>query len=238
VTNPYTGTFVVSGDGVHPVDYWSTDVAGNSNFSYTIIIKIDTTAPVTQVAVSGSAGTNGWYRGAVQVSMSPTDNVSGVQSTYYMIDNGAAKLYTAPFNFSSVGSHTIPYWSVDKVLNTETVRVLPIKIDTSKPNVTASATPASAAQSSNPVTVTVSGHITDTTSGVQPGSATYSVIDEYGVAQPSGPVVLQANGNYSFTLSLPATKNDGDRNHMYTIIVQASDQAGNADSASDTVKIN
>jgi len=170
--------------------------------------------------------------------MSATDNFNGVMGIYYMIDNGTAKTYTAPFNMSTVGSHTITYWSVDYILNTETVRVMPIKIDTSAPNVTVSATPANAPKSSNPLTVTVTGHVTDTTSGVQPGGATYWVVDEYGIAQPSGAITLQANGNYSFTLSLPATKNVGDNNHLYTIYVQGIDQAGNTKSASDTVKIN
>ena len=226
----------MTGDGVHPVDFWSTDVAGNSNFSYTIQIRIDTTGPVTQVSLSGLQGTNGWYRGTVQASMSAIDNVVGLMNIYYMIDNGTAKTYTTPFSMSTVGSHTLTYWSVDYSLNTEVVRVLPIKIDTSKPNVTVSVTPANAGKSNTPVTVTVSGHVTDTTSGVQ--SAMYNVVDEYGITQPSGPVVLQANGNYSFTLVLPATKNPGDRSHMYTIIVQAADQAGNTQSNSDTVKIN
>lgn len=235
---PYTGSFAISSDGIHQLEFWSMDMASNPAVQYSITIKIDTTAPLTQVAFSGTAGTNGWYRGTVQVSISATDNVAGVNTINYMIDNGTTKLYTAPFNYSSNGSHTISYWSIDKVLNSETVRVLPIKIDTTKPNATVSASPASAPPSSNPVTVTVTGHVTDTHSGVQLSSVVYSVVDEYGVTQPSGPVVLQANGNYSFTLSLPATKNAGDSSHVYTITVQASDQAGNTDSASDTVKIN
>src|SRR5678815_3863274 len=134
--------------------------------SYTIQIRIDGTGPVSQLNLSGLLGTNGWYRGTVQASMSATDNFNGVMGIYYMIDNGTAKTYSAPFNMSTVGSHTITYWSVDYILNTETVRTVPIKIDTSTPNVTVSATPASAPKSSNPLTVTVSGHVTDTTSGV------------------------------------------------------------------------
>jgi hypothetical protein len=237
-TQNYTAPFTVIGDGIHPVDFWSTDVAGNSNNSYTIQIRIDGTGPVTEIIPSGLVGTNGWYRGTVQVSMSAADNFNGVYGIYYMIDNGTAKTYSAPFNMSNVGSHTITYWSVDNILNTETVRVLPIKIDTSTPNVTVSASPGNAQKSSNPVTVTVTGHVTDTTSGVLPGGATYRVVDEYGITQPSGTITLQANGNYSFTLSLPATKNLGDNSHLYTIIVQGIDQAGNTKTAQDTVKIN
>lgn len=160
------------------------------------------------------------------------------QTTYYKLDGGTTKTYTAPFNVSGNGSHTVNLWSVDKATNTESMGSVVIKIDTSKPTVTSSATPASALKSSNPVTVTVSGHVTDTISGVPAGGATYYVVDEYGITQPSGPVVLQANGNYSFTLSLPATRNNGDSYHLYTITVQAFDQAGNTASASDTVRIN
>jgi large repetitive protein len=237
-TQNYAVPFTVAGDGIHPVDFWSTDVAGNSDTSYRVMIRIDATGPVTQVNLSGPAGSNGWYRGPVQVLMTAADNFNGVQGIYYTIDNGLTNVYTAPFNMSTVGTHNITYWSVDTILNTETARVVPIRIDTSAPTVTVSAAPANAPKSSTPLTVTVTGRVTDTTSGVLPGGATYQVVDEYGIAQPSGTLVLQANGNYSFTLSLPATKSPGDKSHLYTILVQAVDQAGNTNSASDTVKIN
>jgi len=99
--------------------------------------------------------------------------------------------------------------------------------------------PSSAALSSNPVTITITGHATDTVSGVSlTDGATFSVVDEYGVTQPSGPITLQSNGNYSFTLTLPATKNVGDNAHVYTVTVRGTDRAGNTNTASDTLKIN
>ena len=65
------------------------------------------------------------------------------------------------------------------------------------------------------------------------------VIDEYGVTQPNGAVTLQANGSYSFTLTLPATKNGSDKDgHLYTIVVTGVDQAGNTATATTTLRIN
>ncbi|HYW71101.1 MAG TPA: PQQ-binding-like beta-propeller repeat protein, partial [Pyrinomonadaceae bacterium] len=236
-TQTYSSTFTVSGDGSHTVDYWSTDVAGNNTYSYTSLIKIDTTAPTTTATPSGSLGTNGWYLGPVQVLLNRSDNGSGVQSSYYKVDNGAALAYASPFTVSTAGTHAVNYWSLDVAGNAEVQRLLTLNIDNTAPTVTVSASPATAGHNNNkPLTVTVSGHVADTISGV--GPVTYSVLDEYGIAQPSGPVTVQANGNYSFTLSLPATKNPGDNNgHLYTITIRVVDQAGNVSTASDTVKI-
>jgi hypothetical protein len=189
------------------------------------------------VSVSGTAGTNNWYRSAVQVSLSASDNLSGVLSSFYRIDGGAAETYTGPFVLSTMGQHVVEYWSTDNLNNTEATRSLVINIDTNAPLITATANPATASKGPRPVTVTISGSATDALSGVR--SASYSVIDEYGVTQPSGPVTLQANGSYSFTLSLPATKNGSDKDgHLYTIVVTGSDQAGNSASAAATVRIN
>ena len=239
VTQTYSSPFTISSDGIYVIDYWSVDFAGNVSGVGTVPINIDTTAPLTQATGSGTVGTNGWYRSAVQVSLAAADNLSGVQTIFYKLDGGTTKTYTTAFSVSGNGSHTVNFWSVDKATNTETTRTLAINIDSNTPGVTTSVSPASAAKSSNPVTITVSGHATDTVSGVATsGAVSFSVLDEYGVAQPSGPITLQANGNYSFTLTLPATKQAGDSSHLYTITVVGTDRAGNASSASDTLKIN
>ena len=233
----YTTAFSVSNDGVHNVEFWSVDVAGNSETHQTRIVKIDATAPTTQASVSGAAGANGWYSSAVQVSLSSSDNVSGVQNSYYRIDGGAIQTYSGPFTLSAAGEHMVDYLSVDNTNNTEVPHSLVVKIDTSAPLVTATANPATAGKSPRPVTVTISGNATDALSGVS--NASYNVIDEYGVTQPSGSVIVQANGNYSFVLSLPATKNGPDKDgHLYSIVVSASDQAGNSASATTTLRIN
>ena len=230
------GPFLIPGSGTHTLQYASEDVAGNLEAFKTRIINIDPTAPVTTAAVSGTPGTNGWYRSAVQVSLNATDNLNAVVGTFYRIDGGVTQTYTGPFGLSTLGVHTIEYWSIDHV-NTEATRATVVPIDTGAPFVTATASPSTAPKGPKPINVTVSGSVTDSVSGIS--SASFNVIDEYGVTQPSGPVTVQANGSYSFTLSLPATKNGSDKDgHLYTIVVRAFDQAGNSATATATLRIN
>jgi hypothetical protein len=111
-----------------------------------------------------------------------------------------------------------------------------VRIDTDAPLVTAAANPSTAPKGPKPVNVTISGSVTDAVSAV---SGSFNVIDEYGTTQPSGPVTVQANGSYSFTLSLPANRPGNDRDgHLYTIVVRAVDQAGNSATATATLRIN
>jgi hypothetical protein len=50
---------------------------------------------------------------------------------------------------------------------------------------------------------------------------------------------VQANGSYSFTLSLPANRPGNDRDgHLYTIVVRGFDQAGTSATATTTFRIN
>jgi hypothetical protein len=235
-TQTYTDAFTLANDGNYTIEYWSVDVADNTETHKTRTIRIDSTAPVTQAIVAGAAGTNNWYRSAVQVSLNATDNASGVANTFYSVDGGVPQTYAGAFGISAQGQHTVEYWSVDNLGNTEATHSLPIKIDTVAPVVTAAASPSTAPKRPQPVTVTISGSATDSLSGIS--SAGFNVIDEYGVAQPSGPVTVQANGSYSFTLTLPATKNGSDKNgRLYTIVVLVFDQGGNSASATTTLTI-
>jgi hypothetical protein len=90
------------------------------------------------------------------------------------------------------------------------------------------------------VPVVVSGKITDNTgvSGVNPATAGYTVVDEYGQNQPAGAITLAADGSYSFTVNLPASRKDTDLNgRTFTITVSTKDKAGNQGSKSVVVTV-
>ena len=225
VSQPVTG--FASGEGLLVVPTSTTLVAYEG----------DTAAPVTQASLAGTSGSNGWFKSPVHVTLSATDDFSGVANTFFSVDGSVTQIYAGPFTISDPGQHTVEFWSVDNVGNTEAAQMVAVKIDGVAPVVTASANPSTAPKRPQPVTVTISGTATDAVSGI--GSASFNVTDEYGVAQPSGAVTVQANGSYSFSLVLPATKHGADKNgHLYTIVVTATDQAGNTSSATTTLTIN
>jgi hypothetical protein len=86
------------------------------------------------------------------------------------------------------------------------------------------------------VPVTVSGTITDT--GCKVTVAEYNVIDEYGEVHSSGPVTLAADGTYSFTTLLQASRTGADLNgRLYTVTVNASNKGGKTGSQSATIVV-
>jgi hypothetical protein len=94
-----------------------------------IAAQVDLNAPVTVGTLSGTS-IFGWYSSAVTFTATATDDVSGVEATYYKIDGGSTLRYTGPVTISTNGDHQIEYWSVDKVGNEETHKFTPsFKID-------------------------------------------------------------------------------------------------------------
>jgi len=120
------------------------------------------------------------------------------------------------------------------------IKVVPV--DTTPPAISVSANPAALWPPNNKmVPVTLSGTITDNEpggTGVNLNTTAYKVIDEYGQVQPSGPLSLDSSGNYAITILLQASRqgNDKDGRH-YTIVVSASDNAGNVGSSSTMVNV-
>lgn len=109
--------------------------------------------------------------------------------------------------------------------------------DTTPPILTASAAPSSLwPPNGKTVQVTITGSINDTTPGIDLASGHFAVSDEYGQVQPSGSFAIAADGRYSFTVGLVASRQGNDRSgRQYTIAILASDLAGNTGSASAVV---
>ena len=73
---------------------------------------IDTTPPVTTCAITGE--------NPVTITLTATDDMSGVNHTYYKIDDGTYATYTTPVDVTESGDHTVYFYSVDVAGNEET----------------------------------------------------------------------------------------------------------------------
>jgi hypothetical protein len=63
-------------------------------------------------------------------------------------------------------------------------------------------------------------------------------VDEYGKDQPSGLIPIGAGGSYAFTVYLPASRKDADKDgRTFTITVSAADGAGNPASKAVVVTV-
>jgi Kelch motif len=191
--------------------------------------------PVTTASLDGTAGSNGWFLSDVQVTLHATDPdaPNDVAATYYSVDGGPVQTYGAPFTVSGDGVHQVTFWSVDKAGDTEAANTQSIKIDTTAPSLTASASLTSLWPPNNKmVDDVVNGTLGDGTSGLDPASVTFTVVDSYGAVQPSGSVTVNPDGTFSFVVSLEASRLGTDlAGRTYTITVRATDQAGNTSTA-------
>ncbi len=156
-----------------------SDKAGNTTTADSAPVNIDRTAPTT--GISGTS--NNWTNGDVTVSLSAADNLSGVASTSYAVDGGAAQTGTS-FTLSSEGDHTVTFFSTDKAGNAEAAQTAHVKIDKTAPTIGHSFIPLSytdGAWANQDVTVTFA--CADSGSGVASCTAPVTTATE-GAAQP------------------------------------------------------
>jgi beta-glucosidase len=98
----YTGPFQVNGDGIHTLDFGSTDNAGTIEATNSVEIRIDSIKPTVAVTPDRAPDHNGWYNHAVTFTATGNDgDGSGIAAcdapvVYNGPDSGAA----GPFSFT------------------------------------------------------------------------------------------------------------------------------------------
>src|SRR5438552_3888597 len=127
----------------------------------------DTIAPVSTCLVSGTAGANSWYTSSVSVSLSATDDRSGVASIHFLIDGSAWQAYTGAVVVQGEGTHTVGYYATDIAGNNEATRTVSANIDTSKPVTSAQVRGTPAPDGSYVGSANITLTATDVGSGVQ-----------------------------------------------------------------------
>ena len=122
-----TGTgLTIATEGVHTVEFWSVDVAGNEETHKTIQVKIDKTNPTISHALTPAPNGAGWNNSATTV-------------TFTCVDPGAAASgiasCTAPVTISADGKNqAVPGVAVDNAANSATDSAT-VDLDAAKPTI-------------------------------------------------------------------------------------------------------
>src|SRR5439155_1567891 len=93
----------------------------------------DTVPPVASASLSGTTGAANWFVSRVNVTLSATDDSSGVAAIHFRTDGGAWQLYASPVAFSAEGSHSIDYYATDLAGNNESSHTATLDLDTVAP---------------------------------------------------------------------------------------------------------
>ena len=154
----------------------------------------DTVPPVTTYSASGSSGASNWYTSSVTVTLTATDDSSGIAAIHFRADGGPWKPYSNPVPVSGEGSHTIEYYATDLAGNNESSHTVTFQIDTVAPVTLAQVAGTLAGDGSYVSSVTVTLTASDATSGVR--SEQYRV-DGGPWRTYSAPFTLGGNGAHS-----------------------------------------
>ena len=93
----------------------------------------DLVPPVTRHDFSGG---DKWIQAPVEVDLTSEDDRSGVARTYYRIDSGATMMGNL-LTFTDDGEYQVEFWAVDRAGNIEATQTLLVKLDQTKPVITA-----------------------------------------------------------------------------------------------------
>jgi hypothetical protein len=108
----YAGPISISAEGTTTIRYYSIDNAGNAEEVKVARVEIDGTVPTTTSDAQAS------YVGAATITLSPSDALSGVVETTYVIDSGEAQTGTQ-LTVTEPGVHTVDFYSRDAAGNVE-----------------------------------------------------------------------------------------------------------------------
>jgi hypothetical protein len=119
----YSAPFALAA-GKYTISYRATDDLGTTSAVATKQVWVDGTAPVTTPHVAANPGN----RDRFDVGFTVTDAESGVGSTRYRLDGGDWDTVDGTVTVQGYGSHTIEFYSVDAVDNTEFAKAVTVSI--------------------------------------------------------------------------------------------------------------
>lgn len=133
---PWKNVLLLDKEKKYIIKYFSVDNTGNVEKLKEIKFIVDKTPPVSKLEIIGEK-----YEyilsGNTQLSITATDNFSGVKNIFVSIDDTIYKLYKGIIKTAAIkeGEHKLYYYSTDKVNNIESVKTFDFYVDKTPPQV-------------------------------------------------------------------------------------------------------
>ncbi|MGM0496897.1 MAG: OmpL47-type beta-barrel domain-containing protein [Bacteroidota bacterium] len=120
----------------YKIKYYGVDNVGNAEEPNESHIVLDLTPPETSHKIEGDKHEN-VLSGRSEIKLVSEDKLSEIKETYYTIDEGKKKTYSASIKakYLEEGEHTITYYSTDHVKNEEKEKTFEFYVDKTPPRV-------------------------------------------------------------------------------------------------------
>jgi len=243
-----SASFPVSAAGVNTITYQATDVAGNTEAAKTLVVRIDTLAPVTSAGATPAANANGWNDAPVTVSLSASDTGSGVASITFTVvtvsptgtvtsTNTVAASSTA-FTVSANGVSTITYHATDVAGNAEPDKNLVVRVDTEAPllaipvGVTADATSPTGAIVDYTVTAADNSGLVPSIVCAPPSGSTFPIGTSTVSCTASDAAGNSSSGSFTLTVNGPSAQ----ASNLITVVQSLNLPSGTSTSLTTTLQ--
>ncbi|MCP4752048.1 MAG: hypothetical protein GY866_14225 [Proteobacteria bacterium] len=125
-------------NGKASASYNSRDNVLNLSKTETQNVVVDITAPKVKAKFKGEhyySRKTHYVRMTTEITLPTTDNLSGIQSVSYVLDENPEMSDRKPFTISTEGSHTLVYRALDNVNNRTKDRTLTVFVDEKAPEI-------------------------------------------------------------------------------------------------------
>jgi subtilisin family serine protease/pimeloyl-ACP methyl ester carboxylesterase len=130
----YSQPIHITEENIHKLLYRSIDNAGNKEEAQEIIIKLDKSSAETSYQLEGQQDTSNWYISNVNILLSATDSLSGVDRIQYSISNSNSwETYSTYLELIEDNIYDIRYRSIDLAGNIESENEFRIQVDKTSP---------------------------------------------------------------------------------------------------------
>lgn len=120
----FIDTIKLTAEGETTVKYYSTDRVGNRETPLEKKFTIDNSPPETDYEIDGLTNEKFVSPDAV-IKLKSEDNLVGVKTIYYQINNGTRRVYSSPVSVKLLGNGgSMAFWAIDYLNNAEKAQVI------------------------------------------------------------------------------------------------------------------